>query len=162
MQGCPGSEGSKSPERIAGDHGWALDPLMHIGHQLIPPDCPLRSSDWSAPCTSWRGLTATHDLNRVDLWSLDIDNDLQQSKILEQIDWDEFDPVVIVLECKRQLGCETVLQKRGYHTLVLENNQKRTEAKTIKADDEAAFPGGLVPKAMPARRMQGKVRTRRR
>ncbi|MCP4837184.1 MAG: DEAD/DEAH box helicase [Phycisphaera sp.] len=43
-----------------------------------------------------------------------------------------------------------------------ESNQKRTEATTIKADDEAAFPGGLVPKAMPARRMQGKVRTRRR
>lgn len=43
-----------------------------------------------------------------------------------------------------------------------ESNQKRTEAKAIKADDEAAFPGGLVPKAMPARRMQGKVRTRRR
>lgn len=43
-----------------------------------------------------------------------------------------------------------------------ESNQKRTEASTIKADDEAAFPGGLVPTAMPARRMQGKVRTRRR
>ena len=43
-----------------------------------------------------------------------------------------------------------------------ENLQKRTEAPAIKADDEAAFPGGLVPKAMPGRRMQGKVRTRRR
>lgn len=43
-----------------------------------------------------------------------------------------------------------------------ESKQKRTEASAIKADDAAAFPGGLVPKAMPARRMQGKVRTRRR
>jgi len=115
----PGEDLKISPNTTS---GFFLQPH----HQLIPPDCPLRSSDWSAPCTSWRGLAATHDLNRVDLWSLDIDSDLQQSKILEQIDWDEFEPVAIVLECKQQLGCETVLQKRGYHTLVLENNQKRT------------------------------------
>ena len=43
-----------------------------------------------------------------------------------------------------------------------ETKQSRTEAPTVAADDTAAFPGGLVPKGMPARRMQGKVRTRRR
>jgi superfamily II DNA/RNA helicase len=43
-----------------------------------------------------------------------------------------------------------------------EASVKRTEAPPVKADDTAAFPGGIVPTKMPARRMQGKVRTRRR
>ena len=92
----------------------------------IPDDCPLSPDDWRAPCYSWRGLAAEHDLNRVDLWSLDIDNDKQQHMILQSIDWDRFDPVAMVVECKQRKGCETLLQERGYHTLVLENNQKHT------------------------------------
>jgi hypothetical protein len=43
-----------------------------------------------------------------------------------------------------------------------EASMKRTEAPPVKANDNAAFPGGIVPIKMPARRMQGKVRTRRR
>ena len=75
---------------------------------------------------------------------------------IPQAIYDDFEPgqVPADVRAERELADQRARDR--------ENSQKRTEAKTIKADDETAFPGGLVPKAMPARRMQGKVRTRRR
>ena len=75
---------------------------------------------------------------------------------IPQAIYDDFEPgqVPADVRAERELADQRARDR--------ENSQKRTEAKTIKADDETAFPGGLVPKDMPARRMQGKVRTRRR
>jgi superfamily II DNA/RNA helicase len=75
---------------------------------------------------------------------------------IPQQTYDDFEPnpVPSDVRAERELNDQRAKDR--------ETKQKRTEAPTIKADDAAAFPGGLVPKGMPARRMQGKVRTRRR
>lgn len=75
---------------------------------------------------------------------------------IPQAVYDDFEPGTVPSDIRAE---KEIAEKRAKDR---ENLQKRTEAPAIKADDEAAFPGGLVPKAMPARRMQGKVRTRRR
>ena len=75
---------------------------------------------------------------------------------IPQQTYDDFEPnpVPSDVRAERELNDQRAKDR--------EAKQKRTEAPSIKADDAAAFPGGLVPKGMPARRMQGKVRTRRR
>jgi len=75
---------------------------------------------------------------------------------IPQLTYDDFEPnpVPSDVRAERELNDQRAKDR--------ETKQKRTEAPAIKADDAAAFPGGLVPKGMPARRMQGKVRTRRR
>jgi len=75
---------------------------------------------------------------------------------IPQLTYDDFEPnpVPSDVRAERELHDQRAKDR--------ESKQKRTEAPAIKADDAAAFPGGLVPKGMPARRMQGKVRTRRR
>lgn len=75
---------------------------------------------------------------------------------IPQLSYDDFKPGTVPADVRaeRELASKRAADR--------ETMQKRTEAPPVKADDSAAFPGGLVPKAMPARRMQGKVRTRRR
>ena len=43
-----------------------------------------------------------------------------------------------------------------------EHKVKRTDAPKVESLDTTAYPGGIVPSALPTRRLRGKVRTRRR
>jgi len=90
-----------------------------------PDDCKLAQSDWRAPFYSWRNLSVTHDLNTVDLFSLDMDNEKAMKMVFQEIDWEHFRPTVIIVECQHR-DCEMLFREHGYHTLVLENNGKRT------------------------------------
>lgn len=75
---------------------------------------------------------------------------------IPQLVYDDFEPGTVPADVRaeRELADQRAKAR--------ETKQSRTEAPQVQANDTAAFPGGLVPKAMPARRMQGKVRTRRR
>ena len=90
-----------------------------------PADCKLTSSDWRTPFYSWRNLSAAYDLDTVDLFSLDIDNENAMRMIFQEIDWDRFRPTVVIVECKHR-DCETLFKHHGFHTLILENNGKHS------------------------------------
>ena len=98
-----------------------------IGPHQIPGYCNLGPGDWTAPCYNWRDLASAHNLSRVDFYSLDIDHEIEQQKLLKTwLEWEHFDPAAVFVECQHRQGCETLLQEFGYHTLLLENSQKRT------------------------------------
>ena len=63
---------------------------------------------------------------------------------------------------------ESVLRRREEETQRLKDAEKNKRTRSLelpdesKASDSSAFPGGVVPKSMPGRRMGGRIRTRRR
>lgn len=95
----------------------------------LPPACDVRPEDYWPTCfPTWAAFEAAHGLRArrrpIDFWSLDIDNDSEQLRLLHEIDWSgDLAPSVLLIECKTNI-CERILQKHGYKTLVLENNGK--------------------------------------
>jgi ATP-dependent RNA helicase DeaD len=150
--------GGKLGVLVASDlaaRGLDVDGISHVINYDIPEDPEVyihrigRTARAGREGVAWTLVTPEQGalLTNVEM--------LANIEIPQQV-YDDFEPnpVPSDVRAERELNDQRAKDR--------EAKQKRTEAPTIKADDAAAFPGGLVPKGMPARRMQGKVRTRRR
>ena len=68
---------------------------------------------------------------RLDLWSLDLDNEAEQLRVLIQMDLrSPRRPAVILMECRPPStdACVAILESNGYLTTRLEDNGKRYPA----------------------------------
>ena len=95
--------------------------------ETLRSDCPVQADDWLAPCFAWRPFVKEHVAplaQRVDLWSLDIDNSQEQLSIMKAQNWSAATaPLVVMTECWGR-ECTDFLEAQGYTTLKLENNGK--------------------------------------
>lgn len=96
-----------------------------------PYDAPRRGCEyneadhWPTCFASWAALEHDYGLPRMDVWSLDIDNDDVQLQLMSQLNASSPSaPRVVVVECNSVVVCESMLESAGWSVLHLENNGK--------------------------------------
>ena len=110
-------------------------------------------------CFRWKDFVSTYRVDRLDLWSLDIDDADEQLQILSKMDLSSASrPSVIIIEAS--IGTiakyKQILHANGYLTTHLEDNGKRRNATYIPRNRTArqGQPVTAKPRPTPGRRYE--------
>ena len=126
-------------------HGaFCRTPFLARPFDPLPPGCDgevRRDLQARMQCFSWTTLAARYEIGKIDLWSLDLDNEDEQVRVLTEM-LGATQPSVILIECRRPT-CAAILKQYGYHVLILEDSGKH-ERVTAKAKGDGTLYGDVL------------------